>query len=265
MEMVVEKRDWPEVGDLVIATVNRITDYGAYVTLDEYGKEGLLHISEISSSWVRNIRNHVREGQKVVLKVLRVDQKKGHVDLSLRRVTKREKIEKTLSWKRERKAESLLRSAAEKLGIPPEELYEKAGVILERRLGGFHEGLEVVAKEGASALLKLGVPQKIATVLHEIARERIRIPLVKIKGTFELRCLNPKGVELIREALSAAKRAVEPQEASVRLYVVAPPRYCMEVLTEDYRKAERAMQRAAEAVLKAIAEAGGEGSFKREK
>lgn len=55
---------WPELGDLVVATAKRIESYGAYVTLDEYGnKEGLLHISEISTRWVRNVRNHVREGQ----------------------------------------------------------------------------------------------------------------------------------------------------------------------------------------------------------
>ncbi len=46
--------------------------------------EGLLHVSEISSSWIRNIRDFVREGQKMVLKVLRVDLEKGHIDLSLR-------------------------------------------------------------------------------------------------------------------------------------------------------------------------------------
>jgi len=85
----------PEVGDLVVATVTRIVDYGAYVKLDEYqGIEGLVHIQEISSTWVRNIRNHAREGQKLVLKVLRVNLQRNQVDLSLRRVTGREKTEK---------------------------------------------------------------------------------------------------------------------------------------------------------------------------
>jgi len=263
--MIVKKRDWPEVGDLVIATVSRITDYGAYVTLDEYDREGLLHISEISTSWVRNIRDHVREGQKVVLKVLRVDPRKGHVDLSLKRVTRRERIEKTLLWKKERKAEGLLRSAAEKLGISSEELYEKAGVILEKQFGSFHEGLEAVARDGVNVLLKLGVPEKIAKVLEEIAKEKIRIPMVKIKGTFELRCLKPNGVELIREALLAAKEATDSKEAKVRLYVVSPPKYCIEVLAEDYKIAEHVLQQASEAVLKAITQAGGQGSFEREK
>ncbi|TMI33648.1 S1 RNA-binding domain-containing protein [Candidatus Bathyarchaeota archaeon] len=67
----------PEVGDLVVTTVTRVEDYGAYVKLDEFsGIEGLVHISEISTTWVRNIREHARQGQKLVLKVLRVEKLK---------------------------------------------------------------------------------------------------------------------------------------------------------------------------------------------
>jgi translation initiation factor 2 subunit 1 len=66
--MTEHKPEWPEPGDLVIATIETVTTYGAYAKLDEYNKQGLLHVSEISSSWIRNIRDFVREGQKVVLK-----------------------------------------------------------------------------------------------------------------------------------------------------------------------------------------------------
>src|SRR3989304_3268539 len=124
-KMTEHKPEWPEIGDLVIATIETVTDYGAYAKLDEYNKRGLLHVSEISSSWIRNIRDFVRENQKVVLKVLRVDTEKGHIDLSLRRVTKREKIEKILSWKKYRKAEALLRGVAEKVGLSEEEVLQK--------------------------------------------------------------------------------------------------------------------------------------------
>src|SRR6266849_5321785 len=112
---------FPEIGEMVVATVNRVEDYGAYVKLDEYaGIEGLVHISEISTTWVRNIRNHAREGQKLVLKVLRVNPQRNQIDLSLRRVTGREKSEKMLEWKKERKAESILKSAGDKLQRPSE-------------------------------------------------------------------------------------------------------------------------------------------------
>lgn len=260
-----KKREWPDVGDLVIATVVGITDYGAYVRLDEYDKEGLLHVSEVASRWVRNIRVFVREGQKVVLKVLRVNTEKGHVDLSLRRVTKREKKEKILSWKKDRKADTLLRSASEKLNISFEEIYEKAGALIEKEFGELHEGLEKTAKDGADVLLKLGVPKDIAVALEEIAKERISIQLVKVKGILELQCTKPNGAVLIKETLLKAQKIGESQGTNIRIYVVAPPKYRVEVSAEDYKSAEDALEKATNTALKNIAKIGGKGAFKREK
>jgi len=263
--MAFKKLEWPDVGDLVIATVVRITDYGAYVELDEYGKEGLLHVSEVASSWVRNIRDFVREGQKVVLKVLRVSAEKRHVDLSLRRVTKRERKEKILSWKKDRKAESLLRSASEKLNIPLKEVYEKAGTVIEKEFGEMYQGLEKTAKEGADVLLELGVSKDIAVALEEIAKEKIRIPMVKIKGILELQCTKPNGATLIKEALLSAQKIQELQGTRIRIYVVAPPKYRIVVSAEDYKRAESVLKKATETALKNIEKIGGQGTFKREK
>jgi translation initiation factor 2 subunit 1 len=258
------KSEWPEVGDLVLATVETVTDYGAYVKLDEYDKEGLLHISEISSSWIRNIRNFVREGQKVVLKVLRVNVEKGHIDLSLRRVTKREKIEKIMSWKKERKAETLLRSVSEKTGLPLDEIHEKAGALIEKEYG-LYEGFEKAVKEGAEAFTRIGVPEELATVLAEVAKEKIHLPMVKVKGVVELRCMKPDGVKVIKEAFLNAKKAEEAGEGELRFYVVAAPRYCIEVSAENYKDAEATLQRVAETVVSSVVESGGQGVFKREK
>jgi translation initiation factor 2 subunit 1 len=258
------KPEWPEVGDLVLATVETVTDYGAYVKLDEYDKEGLLHISEISSSWIRNIRNFVREGQKVVLKVLRVTVEKGHIDLSLRRVTKREKIEKIMSWKKERKAETLLRSVSEKTGLPLDEIHEKAGALIEKEYG-LYEGFEKAVKEGAEAFTRIGVPEELATVLAEVAKEKIHLPMVKVKGVVELRCMKPAGVKVIKEAFLNAKKAEEAGEAELRFYVVAAPRYRIEVSAENYKDAEATLQRVAETVVSNVVQSGGQGVFKREK
>ena len=127
-----KKREWPEIGDLVMATVQSVVDYGAYVTLDEYSKQGLLHISEIASSWIRNIRDVVREGQKVVLKVLRVNERKNHIDLSLRRVNRRERIEKIKNWKIDRKTESILRVVAEKRNLTSDQMYDQVVANIEK-------------------------------------------------------------------------------------------------------------------------------------
>ena len=263
--MGLRRPEWPDVGDLVIATVVRITDYGAYVRLDEYDKEGLLHVSEVASRWVRNIRDYVREGQKVVLKVLRVQADKGQVDLSRRRVTKRDKKEKLLSWKKDRKAESLLRTASEKLNISFEEAYEKAGALIEAAFGDLHDGLEKTAKDGVDVLLELGINKELAVTLEEIAKEKIQISLVSVKGILELQNPKPKGVLVIKETLKHAQEVGESEGADVTVYLVSPPNYRIVVSAEDYKSAESVLEKATESALKFISKNGGKGSFKREK
>jgi translation initiation factor 2 subunit 1 len=258
------KPEWPEIGDLVIASIQSVTDYGAYAKLDEYDKQGLLHVSEISSSWVRNIRDFVREGQKVVLKVLRVDIEKGHIDLSLRRVTKREKIEKMMAWKKERKAETLVRNVAEKVGLLPERVYEDAGAAIEKEYG-LYEGFERSVREGPEALTKIGVSEELAKAFAAVAQERIRIPMVKVKGIVEVSCMKPNGVKIIKEAFLNAKKAEKSRGAKLRFYVVAAPKYRVEVMADNYKHAEDVLQGAAENVVSNVTKAGGHGAFKREK
>jgi translation initiation factor 2 subunit 1 len=261
--MAERKPQWPEPGDLVIATIETVTDYGAYAKLDEYDKRGLLHVSEISSSWIRNIRDFVREGQKVVLKVLRVEQEKGHIDLSLRRVTKRERIEKVLSWKKDRKADALLRGVAEKVNQTIEEVYQKAGTIIEQKYD-LYEGFEKAAIEGPEALTEIGVPEDLAKAFSQVAQERIHVKMVKVKGVLEIRVVKPNGVKIIKEAFHKAK-GEKIKDAKITFYVIAAPKYSIEVQAENYKRAEDVMQKTADNVISVISKAGGEGTFRREK
>jgi len=260
--MAERKPQWPEAGDLVIATIETVTDYGAYAKLDEYDKRGLLHVSEISSSWIRNIRDFVREGQKVVLKVLRVDHEKGHIDLSLRRVTKRERIEKIMSWKKERKAEALLRGVTEKTGFTPDEVYQKAQVIEQKY--DLYEAFEKAAVEGPDVLTEIGVPENLAKAFSEVAQERIHVKMVKVKGVLEIRVVKPNGVKVIKEAFHKAK-GEKIKDAKITFYVIAAPKYSVEVQAENYKRAEDVMHETADNVITAITKAGGEGTFRREK
>ncbi|MEM1878142.1 MAG: S1 RNA-binding domain-containing protein, partial [Desulfurococcaceae archaeon] len=90
--MVLPRKELPDQGELTIATVKDIHEFGAYVTLDEYADlKAFLPWSEVSSKWIRDIREVIREGQKIVVKVIRVDKGKKEVDVSLKRVSDTEK------------------------------------------------------------------------------------------------------------------------------------------------------------------------------
>ncbi len=254
---------WPEPGDLVITTIESVMDYGAYANLDEYNRRGFLHISEISSARIRNVRDFVREKQKMVLKVLRVSVEKGHIDLSLRRVTKRERIEKIKSWKKDRKAEALLHAVAEKVGMPDDEVYQKAGALLAEKYG-LYEGFEKVVKDGVDALTKLNIPEDLAKAIAEVAEERIKIKLVKVKGVLELRCMKPNGVKCIQDALFGAKKSQKGKDAKIEFSVISAPKYGVDVSADNWKRAEEVLKKVSEDVVTNITKAGGTGSFKRQ-
>jgi len=71
-----------EVGTIYEGKVVRIVDFGAFVNILP-GKDGLVHISQISTERVNNVSDHLSEGQEVKVKVLEVD-RQGRVRLSIK-------------------------------------------------------------------------------------------------------------------------------------------------------------------------------------
>jgi translation initiation factor 2 subunit 1 len=79
--MLYKKTGLPEESELVLCTVTKVLPNSVFVTLDEYGIDGLIHISEVSPGRIRNIRDFVKEGKKVVCKILRINVERGQVDV----------------------------------------------------------------------------------------------------------------------------------------------------------------------------------------
>ena len=68
------------VGSVLEGKVTGITKFGAFVSLPE-GKSGLVHISEIAYSYVNDVKDHLKEGQEVKVKVIGIDEN-GRINLS---------------------------------------------------------------------------------------------------------------------------------------------------------------------------------------
>ena len=69
--------------EVILGLVTGIESYGIFVSLDEY-YSGLIHISEISDDYVRNINNYVKIGETIKVKVLEVDDDTFQVKLSIK-------------------------------------------------------------------------------------------------------------------------------------------------------------------------------------
>ena len=72
-----------EVGSVLTGKVTGIQPYGAFVALDE-NTQGLVHISEITHGYVKDINEFVKAGDEVKVKILSVDEGAGKIGLSMR-------------------------------------------------------------------------------------------------------------------------------------------------------------------------------------
>lgn len=77
-----------EVGNILEAKVVSIMPFGAFVSLPE-GETGLVHISEIASDYVEDVKKHLKIGDAVKVKVIKIDNK-GKISLSIKKALQRE-------------------------------------------------------------------------------------------------------------------------------------------------------------------------------
>lgn len=78
-----------EKGSIVEGKVTGVMPFGAFVSLPD-GKSGLVHISEITKEYVKDIKDYIKQGDTVKVKVLDVD-KNGKINLSIRQAEVSEK------------------------------------------------------------------------------------------------------------------------------------------------------------------------------
>ncbi|HJV32309.1 MAG TPA: S1 domain-containing post-transcriptional regulator GSP13 [Bacillales bacterium] len=72
-----------ETGSIILGKVTGIQPYGAFVALDDK-TQGLVHISEITHGYVKDINDHLKVGDEVKVKVLSVDEEANKIGLSIR-------------------------------------------------------------------------------------------------------------------------------------------------------------------------------------
>ena len=233
-----KKQGMPEEGELVLCTVKSVLHNSVFVSLDEYNSnEGLIHISEIAAGRIRNIRDYVRESKKIVCKVLRVDKIKGHIDLSLRRVSLQSKKNKETEYMLEERAEKILETVAKKLNKTIKEAYEIAGNLILENYGSLHQFyLKVV--EDNSIIKPLNFEKKFEKELLEIIKEKIKPQVVSITKKINLLSLEFDGIKRIKQILLDALKLAKEKSIDLTIQYVSAPIYRIKIIAKNYKKAE---------------------------
>ncbi|MHA1994322.1 MAG: S1 RNA-binding domain-containing protein [Candidatus Hodarchaeales archaeon] len=231
---------FPAVGELVVGSCSKVTPHGAYFEIFDYeglGSEaGFVHISELSRTWVRNIRSQVREGQRVVAKILRVDSARGEIDMSIRRVSEPQKRSKLTELKQENRARGIVAVACEKT----ETETDKVEKILMTQYGSIYEALIQLREKTVKLLTKIDIPEKVAKVLYDLAVKELQPPTVRLLGKLTVTCYDSDGAVILSEFFKKYKQSFKKKHKGSDLFmqVISPPDYRCTIESADWKTAE---------------------------
>lgn len=257
--MLYRKEGMPEEDELLLCTVTNVQHHSVFAKLDEYDKTGMIHISEVSPGRIRNIRDYVQEGKKIVCKVLRIDPVKGHIDLSLRRVNEGQRRKKIDEIKHEQKAEKIVEGIAKKLKQDFKKFYEEVSSKVFRKYEYLYECFDAIVADEVK-LEDLGFDRKLAKELTGIIKEKIKPVEVTIKGNLNLVSYAPDGIVIVKDAL---KKAEDVGKKNIVIKYMGAGKYGVIVRALDYKEAEKILKQSSDAAVKFIEKKAGVGGFER--
>ena len=259
--MSTETQELPEVGEIVIATITKVSDHGAYVTLDEYnGVQGFLHVSEIAPGWVRKVTKYVKEGEKKVLLIKKVQATRGEIDLSLKQISKDQRKKKLLDVKRFEKEQGILKNIQEKAKLSTKQIEEIEDKILSK-YDSVYDAIIDVATNNDGSLNDLEITEKIQNVIKDIS-SKIKLPTVEIRGILELTSNKSDGIEIIRKILLDIIK--ENNNSKIEISYIGAPKYRLGIIAQDFKTAEKTLKPILEKIEKVVRKQDGTFKFTRE-
>jgi translation initiation factor 2 subunit 1 len=189
--------DYPESNEFVIVKVSQILDYGVFVNLLEYNDaKGFVHISNVSSSWVKNIRNLVKINQVRVAKVLSIDEKKRQIDLSFAGISPQMEKQKMAEFKQVNREEKIIALLAKQEKKKFDDVWEEVAEPLLEEFGSLHKAFEKVSLgEDISKI----IGEKWEVAVKEMVDKSFIISKKILKGKIKVQTLNDGGVNLIKD------------------------------------------------------------------
>jgi len=200
----------------VLCTVEKIVRAMVFLNIDGYGQGGMI-LSEVASGRIRNLRQYVYPKKIIICKVIKISEHR--IDLSLRRVTRKNQKEFKEEYKRKRKIEALLKNL----------IKEKAGSVISEiyKTGDFLEFFED-AKEDSKELEKLIGKKDSEEILRLLKTQKNKKKILKKK--FFMKSYEPKGLVDIKKILLSVTNA--------KIKYISAGEYSIKIESENLKEAD---------------------------
>ncbi len=220
----------PNEEDIVLCTVERVEGTTVFVRIEETKEQGTIITSEIAPGRIRNLRDYVSPGRKIVCKILKIEG--NNIHLSLRRVTPKEKKEVLDKHEKERSSLGILRSV---LGVDAEKTAEEI-----KEKSSLTEFLNN-CKSNPSELQKY-IPKDKADKICKILQEK-KEKQVEVKREFSLSSKKSDGISLTKSVLEFCKE-------KCNISYISAGKFSIKIKAKDYKIANQEISNTLENIEK---------------
>lgn len=251
--------EFPEVGEIVIGKIVKVLDYGVFMDLIEYeGLQGFVHISNVSSSWIKNIRNFVKEGQIRAGKVSNVDPAKNQVDVSLTKVSSNQQRSKIEEYKQLKRTQKLIELLAKNIKEDPENAWDEIAEPLLEKYDTLYDAFQKILIEGESAAEV--VPKKWVKPLMELVEKNFEMPSKSVKGKIFITIPGSNGVDPLKESLLAGQKKGGKK---IEIIYDGSGNYSLKATSIDYKSAEKILKGVSDEITSVAEKKGGKVEFEK--
>ena len=229
-----------EEGDIVLCTVESISKASVFVNIEDTQEQGSIVMSEIASGRIKNLREFVVPKKRIVCKVLRISG--NRIELSLRRVTQKERDERLNQEKLERSYASVIKAIVkEKSEEILKKIKEKSDVynFIQDSIENSKELEKIAGKENSKKILEIIQEQKQKNS--------------EIKKEFTLKSTNPEGIKIIKDIL-------HPEQENI--HYISAGKYMLKIIDKDKKTADKKSKEILEEIEKQAKKKGAEFSIK---
>lgn len=259
------QNEFPTEGDesLVVARIDKFDDKsGAYVSLLEYdGREGMINLGEISKKRIRSMLKILRIGSIEILSVMNVDEEKGYINLSKKRVDPDSIPAKQEQFAKAKAVHGIMQHVSASHGLDVEDLCEKVSWPLHAQhgcaFGAFKQHLEgdidiwqdVDFTKPGKDLTDLADALKADIELH--MKRRLVVSTVRLQAKCEVACHEYEGIDAIKEALQEGRKASKPG-LDVDIKLIAHPVFALTCMCQEKEEGVKVLAAAMDLVKDAI-------------
>jgi len=262
------QREYPNLEDLVVVQVLKIDDKsGVYVSLLEYdNKEAMINIGEVSKRRIRSLAKLLRVGSTEICMVVSVDEEKGYINLSKKRVAAEDCAPTQDSFAKAKAVHGVMQHVAQSNDIPVEELCSKVSWPLTDKFGHALDMFKkhINSEDDAWQHVDFSGPgldlsdrkEKLQKDIETVLQRRLLASVLRLQAKCEVSCSAYEGIDAVKAALMQGFKASK-EECEVSIKLIAHPVFALSCMCRDKEAGVKVLDEAMAYIQKAIEAAGG--------